>query len=166
MCEYWELNIEKHQPTVEVRYDNLTLHIRKTSVKFFLKELGGKEVRLNFSFLYFYFILFLYYLNYIIIQLYIIQLYYILFLYYLNSGCSEFSVLFITLKKKIRLFIYNNIGRCLWVVLWRDCHLHSNKIWQKVTCMFEIINFEVFQIFCLDIIFFYFSLKVILTVQI
>lgn len=135
MCEYWELNIEKHQPTVEVRYDNLTLHIRKTSVKFFLKELGGKEVRLNFSFLYF---------------------------FYLNNIFSEFWVLFITLKK-MRLVIYNNIERCLWVVLWRDCRLHSNKTWSYL--LFEIINLEVFLTFCLDINF-YFLLKIILTVQI
>ena len=48
LSEYWELNVQKHQPTMEVRYDNLTLHIRKTSVKFFLKELGGNEVRTCF----------------------------------------------------------------------------------------------------------------------
>lgn len=48
ICELWELTSEvKRQPTVEVRYDNLTLHIRKTSVKLFLKELGGQEVRLS-----------------------------------------------------------------------------------------------------------------------
>lgn len=44
--DYWAIDTttSKSQPTVEVRYDNLTMHIRKTSVNFFLKELGGAEV--------------------------------------------------------------------------------------------------------------------------
>lgn len=44
LCESWDIDAKtKHQPTIEVKYDNLTLHIRRTSVKFFLKELGGEE---------------------------------------------------------------------------------------------------------------------------
>ncbi|XP_035207545.1 transcription elongation factor A N-terminal and central domain-containing protein 2-like isoform X1 [Stegodyphus dumicola] len=44
LSKLWVLDGEcKRQPTVKVRYDNLTRHIRRTSVKFFLKELGENE---------------------------------------------------------------------------------------------------------------------------
>jgi len=44
LCKYWELEGEiKIQPTVEVRYDNLTRHIRRNALRLFTEALGGKE---------------------------------------------------------------------------------------------------------------------------
>ncbi|XP_054724232.1 transcription elongation factor A N-terminal and central domain-containing protein 2-like [Uloborus diversus] len=44
LCKFWELHTsQKCQPTVEVRYDNLTRHIRRTSTRLFAAELGDGE---------------------------------------------------------------------------------------------------------------------------
>ncbi|XP_015930511.1 transcription elongation factor A N-terminal and central domain-containing protein 2 [Parasteatoda tepidariorum] len=44
LCEYWELEGNaKVQPTVEVRYDNLTRHIRRNALRLFTEALGGQE---------------------------------------------------------------------------------------------------------------------------
>ncbi|GFS56263.1 transcription elongation factor A N-terminal and central domain-containing protein 2 [Trichonephila clavipes] len=44
LIELWELDgSSKKQPTVEVRYDNLTRHIRRRAVRLFTEALGGQE---------------------------------------------------------------------------------------------------------------------------
>ncbi|CAL1293076.1 unnamed protein product [Larinioides sclopetarius] len=44
LIQMWDLlGSSKRQPTVEVRYDNLTRHIRRTSVRLFAEALGGQE---------------------------------------------------------------------------------------------------------------------------
>ncbi|PRD29539.1 UNVERIFIED_CONTAM: Transcription elongation factor A N-terminal and central domain-containing protein 2 [Trichonephila clavipes] len=44
LIELWELDgSSKKQPTVEVRYDNLTRHIRRSAVRLFTEALGGQE---------------------------------------------------------------------------------------------------------------------------
>lgn len=43
LFDFWEMNKEKSQPTFEVRYDNFTRHLRRTSKKYFFKELGDTE---------------------------------------------------------------------------------------------------------------------------
>ncbi|XP_055934093.1 transcription elongation factor A N-terminal and central domain-containing protein 2-like [Argiope bruennichi] len=44
LIQMWNLiGSGKRQPTVEVRYDNLTRHIRRTSVRLFTEALGGHE---------------------------------------------------------------------------------------------------------------------------
>lgn len=45
VIKFWELDgSSKNQPTVEVRYDNLTRHVRRTAIRLFTEALGGQEI--------------------------------------------------------------------------------------------------------------------------
>ncbi|GFT27457.1 transcription elongation factor A N-terminal and central domain-containing protein 2 [Nephila pilipes] len=50
LIKLWELNgSSKSQPTFEVRYDNLTRHIRRSAVRLLTETLGGQETDEKFA---------------------------------------------------------------------------------------------------------------------